>query len=207
MFALTCGVAFSGFAISGYNVNHLDIAPRYASILMGLSNGIGTLAGIIVPYALDGLIQRNPTGCWTTVFTLAACVHLIGCTFYGIFASGELQPWAEPPPEEQQVWAPPAGAITHGDDPSQAGMMGNYMKETSFGAPEYTEQSQMQQPNAISYGATGHVANNPFALAAGAPIAEEPAQPSEGYGYTDYTQAQAMPSTNPYEQQAYQQQQ
>lgn len=66
------------------------------------------------------------------MFTLAACVHLIGCTFYGIFASGELQPWAEPPPEEQQVWAPPAGAITHGDDPSQAGMMGNYMKETSF---------------------------------------------------------------------------
>lgn len=59
MFALTCGVAFSGFAISGYNVNHLDIAPRYASILMGLSNGIGTLAGIIVPYALDGLIQAN----------------------------------------------------------------------------------------------------------------------------------------------------
>ncbi|XP_017859734.1 PREDICTED: vesicular glutamate transporter 1 [Drosophila arizonae] len=207
MFALTCGVAFSGFAISGYNVNHLDIAPRYASILMGLSNGIGTLAGIIVPYALDGLIQRNPTGCWTTVFTLAACVHLIGCTFYGIFASGELQPWAEPPPEEQKVWAPPAGAITHGDDPSQAGMMGNYMKETSFGAPEYTEQSQMQQSNAISYGATGHVANNPFALAASAPIAEEPAQPSEGYGYTDYTQGPAMPSTNPYEQQAYQQQQ
>jgi len=26
---------------------------------MGLSNGIGTLAGIIVPYALDGLIQAN----------------------------------------------------------------------------------------------------------------------------------------------------
>lgn len=58
-------------------------------------------------------------------------MHLIGCTFYGIFASGELQPWAEPPPEEQQVWAPPAGAITN-DDPSQAGMMGTYMKETSF---------------------------------------------------------------------------
>ncbi|EDV31741.1 uncharacterized protein Dana_GF15508, isoform B [Drosophila ananassae] len=211
MFALTCGVAFSGFAISGYNVNHLDIAPRYASILMGLSNGIGTLAGIIVPYALDGLIQANPTGCWTTVFTLAACVHLIGCTFYGIFASGELQPWAEPPPEEQQVWAPPAGAITN-TDPSQAGMVGNYMKETSFGAPEYNEQSQMQQPGAISYGATGHVANNPFAMAAAsAPMVEQDAPPSYGevantYGYTQGQQPQAgqMPSYDP---QSYQQQQ
>lgn len=52
---LTIGVGFSGFAISGYNVNHLDIAPRYASILMGLSNGIGTLAGIICPIVIDML--------------------------------------------------------------------------------------------------------------------------------------------------------
>jgi MFS transporter, ACS family, solute carrier family 17 (sodium-dependent inorganic phosphate cotransporter), member 6/7/8 len=53
--ALTFGVAFSGFAISGYNVNHLDIAPRYASILMGMSNGIGTIAGLLCPIAIDFL--------------------------------------------------------------------------------------------------------------------------------------------------------
>lgn len=46
-------MAFSGFAISGYNVNHLDIAPRYASILMGMSNGIGTIAGLLCPIAID----------------------------------------------------------------------------------------------------------------------------------------------------------
>ena len=55
--ALTFGVAFSGFAISGYNVNHLDIAPRYASILMGMSNGIGTIAGLICPIAIDHLTR------------------------------------------------------------------------------------------------------------------------------------------------------
>jgi len=38
---------------SGFNVNHLDIAPRYASILMGMSNGIGTIAGLIVPVVVD----------------------------------------------------------------------------------------------------------------------------------------------------------
>lgn len=57
MIALTFGVAFSGFAISGYNVNHLDIAPKYASILMGLSNGIGTLAGIFCPIVIDFLTK------------------------------------------------------------------------------------------------------------------------------------------------------
>lgn len=57
--ALTFGVAFSGFAISGFNVNHLDIAPRYASILMGISNGIGMMAGLICPIIVD-FITRDP---------------------------------------------------------------------------------------------------------------------------------------------------
>lgn len=50
-------MAFSGFAISGYNVNHLDIAPRYASILMGMSNGIGTIAGLLCPIAIDYITE------------------------------------------------------------------------------------------------------------------------------------------------------
>lgn len=33
-------------------------------------------------------------------------MHLFGITFYGVFASGELQDWAEPPNTEQQVWSP-----------------------------------------------------------------------------------------------------
>lgn len=59
LWALTFGVAFSGFAISGYNVNHLDIAPRYASILMGMSNGIGTIAGLLCPLVIDTITQSK----------------------------------------------------------------------------------------------------------------------------------------------------
>lgn len=55
---------------------------------------------------------QTDKSCWTIVFTIAACVHLTGITFYGIFASGELQPWAEPTLEEQKAWDPiSAGAI------------------------------------------------------------------------------------------------
>ena len=52
---LTIAVGFSGFATSGFNVNHLDIAPRYASILMGMSNGFGTLAGMLCPVVVENL--------------------------------------------------------------------------------------------------------------------------------------------------------
>lgn len=57
--SLAIGVACSGFAISGFNVNHLDIAPRYASILMGMSNGIGTIAGLLVPFFVDNITEKK----------------------------------------------------------------------------------------------------------------------------------------------------
>lgn len=59
IFALSMGVAFSGFAISGFNVNHLDIAPKYASILMGMSNGIGTIAGCLCPVAVHRILKEQ----------------------------------------------------------------------------------------------------------------------------------------------------
>ena len=50
---------FVMFNVSGFNVNHLDIAPRYASILMGMSNGIGTIAGLICPIVIDNITQDH----------------------------------------------------------------------------------------------------------------------------------------------------
>lgn len=47
----------------GFNVNHLDIAPRYASILMGMSNGIGTIAGLICPIVIDNLTSDRVSEC------------------------------------------------------------------------------------------------------------------------------------------------
>lgn len=33
---------------------------------------------------------------WETVYLIASVIHFLGVTFYAIFASGEMQPWAEP---------------------------------------------------------------------------------------------------------------
>ncbi len=40
-------------------MNHLDIAPRYASILMGISNGIGTLSGMFCPIVVESLTKHE----------------------------------------------------------------------------------------------------------------------------------------------------
>ncbi|CAK9296157.1 unnamed protein product [Gordionus sp. m RMFG-2023] len=93
--ALTLAVGFSGFAISGFNVNHLDIAPKYASILMGISNGIGTLAGMICPIVVEKITKHETSEEWKKVFLIASIIHFFGVVFYGIYASGVKQPWAD----------------------------------------------------------------------------------------------------------------
>lgn len=77
---------------------------------------------MFVAFCLCARAHKQPEGCWEKVFTIAAMVHLFGITFYAIFASGELQYWAEPSSEEQQSWAP-------GNHPPQHGQ---FIKETSF---------------------------------------------------------------------------
>jgi len=105
MCCLILAVGFSGFAISGFNVNHLDIAPRYASILMGISNGFGTLAGMFCPIVTEKFThdRANKPEEWASVFELAGTIHFLGVIFYAIFASGELQEWSEPPNDPNKI--------------------------------------------------------------------------------------------------------
>jgi len=97
--SLVLAVGSSGFAISGFNVNHLDIAPRYASILMGISNGVGTFSGMICPITTEQITKDHSSmekieNEWGHVFLIASSIHFIGVIFYAIFASGEVQDWA-----------------------------------------------------------------------------------------------------------------
>jgi glycerol uptake facilitator-like aquaporin len=55
---LVLGVGFSGINATGYAVNHLDIAPRYAGLLMGLSNTFGSMPGFLSPM-LTGYIAHS----------------------------------------------------------------------------------------------------------------------------------------------------
>lgn len=57
-FRIFFAVIFS-VQLSGFNVNHLDIAPRYASILMGISNGVGTLSGMVCPLIVGAMTKNK----------------------------------------------------------------------------------------------------------------------------------------------------
>lgn len=91
---LTLAVGGGGFAFSGFFVNHLDIAPPFAGILIGLSNTVATLPGIISPLLTGVIVQHHSAAEWREVFYLGGLIYIIGAVFYCIFSSGNKQAWA-----------------------------------------------------------------------------------------------------------------
>ncbi len=81
---MTLGNAIGAFAMGGWGSNHMDIAPKHAGTLMGLTNTAGTLPGIIGVF-VSGLILEW-TGSWILVFQVAAAINVFGLVFYLIFA-------------------------------------------------------------------------------------------------------------------------
>lgn len=57
VFLLTLGVGFNGGIYSGFKINHLDITPRFAGILMALTNCTANLAGLLAPITAGILIE------------------------------------------------------------------------------------------------------------------------------------------------------
>ena len=59
LFSLALGA--SNLNMASYQVNHLDIAPRFAGVLMGITNSAGTIPGIVGPYVV-GVLTDNQVG-------------------------------------------------------------------------------------------------------------------------------------------------
>ncbi|CAF3042791.1 unnamed protein product [Rotaria socialis] len=100
---LSIGVGSSGLMVSGWHLNHQDLAPRYASVLAGFTAVIGTSAGIISPIVAGILTKEQDLIGWRRVFTITSLVLFVASLFYMIFASGELQSWATQTQSEQKI--------------------------------------------------------------------------------------------------------
>jgi len=83
----TCSLGGGALGMSGFGVNHLDVGPRYAGILMGISNTFATLPGIVGVAAVGFIVQA--TGSYSGAFYLAAAVYVAGLIAFDLWASGE----------------------------------------------------------------------------------------------------------------------
>ncbi|PHT40803.1 hypothetical protein CQW23_19657 [Capsicum baccatum] len=89
LFAVLCMACSQGsdaFSQSGLYSNHQDIGPRYAGVLLGLSNTAGVLAGVFGTAATGYILQK---GSWDDVFKVAVVLYIIGTLVWNFFSTGE----------------------------------------------------------------------------------------------------------------------
>ncbi|XP_041453437.1 putative inorganic phosphate cotransporter [Lytechinus variegatus] len=92
---------FNGIASSGYYVNLMDIAPRFAGSLLGFVNTSSAISGALTPYVI-GVFTTNQADIlgWQTVFFISTGLTLLAALVYSILGSGEVQEWAKSSNEE-----------------------------------------------------------------------------------------------------------
>ncbi|XP_039048401.1 ascorbate transporter, chloroplastic-like [Hibiscus syriacus] len=83
---MACSQGSDAFSQSGLYSNHQDIGPRYAGVLLGLSNTAGVLAGVFGTAATGYILQR---GSWDDVFKVSVALYIIGTLVWNLFATGE----------------------------------------------------------------------------------------------------------------------
>lgn len=85
---IMCGALGAlGLTWAGYAPNHLEIAPRHADILMGITNTAGTLPGIIGVAVAGWMLDT--TGSYVSVFLLAAGITSVGALVWILFSRSE----------------------------------------------------------------------------------------------------------------------
>nr|XP_009666528.1 PREDICTED: sodium-dependent phosphate transport protein 3-like [Struthio camelus australis] len=91
---LTLALTIISMTGAGININHIDIAPRYAGFLLGITNTFGIVSGIIAPTAVGLLISQDRQTGWRNAFFVSAALNVFGLIFYVVFGSGTIQDWA-----------------------------------------------------------------------------------------------------------------
>lgn len=70
---LTIGVGLNGGTNSGFRVNHLDISPQFAGILMSFTNCMANIVGLIAPIYAGFMIK----GTVSITFSIDAICNFI----------------------------------------------------------------------------------------------------------------------------------
>lgn len=87
--AVLCMMASQGldsFSHAGLYSNHQDIAPRYAGVLLGMSNTAGVFAGVLST-GVTGIILHNYS--WREVWLVAVAFYLLGTVIWNLMSTGE----------------------------------------------------------------------------------------------------------------------
>lgn len=97
VFCSSMALGFLALGRAGFAVNHMDVAPRYAGIVMGISNTAGTLAGIVgvdltgrlLEAAKAAQLDLTSPESWRAVFVIPGLLCVFSSFVFLLLSTGE----------------------------------------------------------------------------------------------------------------------
>ncbi|CAA0822776.1 Probable anion transporter 5 [Striga hermonthica] len=97
VFCSSVALGFLALGRAGFAVNHMDVAPRYAGIVMGVSNTAGTLAGIVgvdltgrlLEAAKEAELDLTSPDSWRAVFCIPGLLCIFSSFVFLVMSTGE----------------------------------------------------------------------------------------------------------------------
>ena len=87
---ITAGLGLASFSLAGLYCNHTDLSPRYAPVLLGLTNTSGAVPGIIGVTITGAILDKS--GSWPLALFAPSIVFFItGSIVFATFGSSDLQ--------------------------------------------------------------------------------------------------------------------
>lgn len=93
---IALSMTLMGAALPSMKVNGLDLSPNYAGSLMALTNGIGTLAGIAMPFIVGILTPHQTISEWRLVFWIISAALVLTNLIFVVWGDAEVQYWNDP---------------------------------------------------------------------------------------------------------------
>lgn len=120
---LTAALGVNGIGMAGFTVTHVDLSPRYAGTLMGMTNFVANFAGVLVPLLVSQLLSSMAGGgagafvdggdgtsasdlefttaisvdaelaAWHYVFYISALIFSFTGVVFVLFGSNSIQKW------------------------------------------------------------------------------------------------------------------
>ena len=103
---ITAGLGLASFSLAGLYCNHADLSPRYAPVLLGLTNTTGAIPGIIGVTITGAILDK--TGSWPLALFVPSIVFFVtGSVVFATFASSDQQSFENDAPFAVEKFAQP----------------------------------------------------------------------------------------------------
>ncbi|KAM7344429.1 putative inorganic phosphate cotransporter [Cochliomyia hominivorax] len=97
-------VSFNSASFLGFQVNHIDLTPNFAGVLMGITNFAANIMSILAPLAKGVLVQDETSVIeWRYVFLIAGGFYGVANLLFVLFGQTKIQTWNDPLPQPAEM--------------------------------------------------------------------------------------------------------